>query len=241
MTLLILVLIASIAVVRLDVILHYAIRTHGSLLIGAPVSVSKVNVNIKKGTIELLDVVVKNPSEIGDGEAVNIPKVTIRSKLFNLIKRPMIIDKIVIQDPTINIEYSKGTSNLSLLKNSVASQSNSYNHIDKVSVNHSESSIIVKVLTINNINLHAEYAVIRGSAKLGSITINDMGEQPLAYEVMLYQALDQIGKKIDLRGQIELNIAGEKFKLSKTSKKITQDIKKELSYHLKNSLDKIFS
>ena len=118
-----LVVIVVVAVVLLlgniDKIVKGALEGIGSELLGVPVTVAAVEINIKSGSGQITGLTIANPAGY-EGNAFQMDMVRLGINLGSLGKQPLIIDELNIKSPVVRLEVKEdGSSNLQALMNNM--------------------------------------------------------------------------------------------------------------------------
>ena len=115
-----LVVVAGIAlyllVGNLDKILKGAIEGAGSELLGVPVTVASVELDLKGGTGQISGITVANPAGYQAINAFQMDMIRLGIDLGSLNKQPIVIKELNIQSPTVELEVNEqGGSNMQVL------------------------------------------------------------------------------------------------------------------------------
>ena len=105
---------------NLDKILKGALEGVGSELLGVPVTVSSVELELKKGRGQISGFTIANPPGFSDKNAFQMDTIRLGLNLASLNKQPLLIDELAIQSPVIELEAkADGSSNLQTLLNNI--------------------------------------------------------------------------------------------------------------------------
>ncbi len=116
----ILALIAGIAVFilvgNLDKIVKGGLETVGSNLLGVPVKVASVNIELKSGTGQISGLSIANPAGFPGANAFQMDTIRLGINIKSLSKQPLVINELIIQDPRVRLDVNNdGSSNLQKL------------------------------------------------------------------------------------------------------------------------------
>jgi len=235
-------LIGGIVFVKIDALLHHAINTHGSELLGVEVRIKKINLDIMKGNLQIMGLAVKNPAGFSAGDALYIPKIIVKSKLPNLFRKPAVIDRVSAQSPEINFELKNGANNITALKKAVvnnAAKMDSKASKKQGSVDEG-SKFMIRNIDIKDIRLNADLKLINENLELGDISLKGVeNDKPVPYQELVQQLLNQLLSRISKKTQLNVNIGGMKINIMQSPKEIKKEIHNELKHYLKGTLDKI--
>lgn len=239
-----LLLVSGLVLVKIDTIIHQAINTYGSQLLGVNVNIKKVNVDFMNSNITIYDLSVKNPVGFSNRDALYIPKINIKSKISNLTQHPIIIEDIIANSPTVNFELTAKDNNISALKRHLMAKKSSSPSHHKASSS-SETNpypFVFQHILISDIKLNAELQITQKTVDLGDISIlGTKHNKPIPYEDIVQQVLDQLTTRILKNQHFNVNIAGVNINLLKSPKEIKEEVHNELQHYLKNTLNKLIT
>lgn len=116
----VIVLIASgiyFVISRLDYLVARAIERSGSKATQTSVTVSGVDISLRKGTGSIDGLVVANPEGFGSPNAFSLNNITLNIEIGSLRKEPIVINMIKIAEPVVTAEISKdGSNNINVLR-----------------------------------------------------------------------------------------------------------------------------
>ena len=123
-----LVVVASLAffvlVGNLDKILKGAIESIGSELLGVPVTVSSVKLDLKSGTGQISGFTIANPQGYTAKNAFEMNAIRLGVDIGSLGTQPIVISELNIQSPKVELEAREdGSSNLQTLLNNIEKNS----------------------------------------------------------------------------------------------------------------------
>jgi len=119
-----LVIVASLAffvlVGNLDKILKGAVESIGSELLGVPVTISSVELDLKSGSGQISGFTIANPPGYTAKNAFQMNSIRLGVDIGSLGKQPIVISELNIQDPIVDLEAREdGSSNLQTLLNNI--------------------------------------------------------------------------------------------------------------------------
>ena len=101
---------------NLDKILKGAIEGAGSELLGVPVTVASVELDLKSGTGQISGITVANPAGYQAVNAFQMDMIRLGLDLGSLKKQPIVIRELNIQSPSVDLEVNEqGGSNMQTL------------------------------------------------------------------------------------------------------------------------------
>ncbi len=123
-----LVIVASLAffvlVGNLDKILKGALESIGSELLGVPVTVSAVKLDLKSGTGQISGFTIANPPGYSAKNAFQMDSIRLGIDIGSLGKQPIVMSELNIQSPKVELEAREdGSSNLQTLLNNIEKNS----------------------------------------------------------------------------------------------------------------------
>jgi hypothetical protein len=119
-----LVVVIVVAVVLLlgniDKIVKGALEGVGSELLGVPVTVAAVEINLKSGSGQISGLTIANPPGYTAQNAFQMDMIRLGLNLGSLGKQPLVIDELNIKSPVVELEAKKdGSSNLQTLLDNI--------------------------------------------------------------------------------------------------------------------------
>ncbi len=109
---------------NLDKILKGAIEGAGSELLGVPVTVASVELDLKSGTGQISGITVANPAGYQAVNAFQMDMIRLGLDLGSLKKQPIVIKELNIQSPTVDLEVNEqGSSNMQTLIDNIKKNS----------------------------------------------------------------------------------------------------------------------
>jgi len=123
-----LVIVAAIAlyllVGNLDKILKGAIEGAGTELLGVPVTVAAVELDLKSGMGQISGITVGNPAGYQAKNAFQMDNIRLGLDLSSLRKQPIVIRELTIQSPKVDLEVNEqGNSNMQTLLDNIKKNS----------------------------------------------------------------------------------------------------------------------
>lgn len=105
---------------NLDKIIKSALEDVGSELLGVPVAVSAVELELKSGAGQITGFSIANPPQYTDKNAFQMDTIRLGIDLGSLGSQPTVIDELTIQSPIIELEVkADGSSNLQTLLDNI--------------------------------------------------------------------------------------------------------------------------
>ncbi len=112
-----LVVIAIVALVillgSLDKIVKGVIEESGSELMGVPVTVADININVFGGAAQITGLKIPNPAGYTTEDAFKMDLIRLDIGLLSLLKSPIVIEELIIDSPVVTLEVKQDSqSNL---------------------------------------------------------------------------------------------------------------------------------
>lgn len=109
---------------NLDKILKGAIEGAGSELLGVPVTVESVELDLKSGMGQISGITIANPVGYKAANAFRMDMIRLGLDLSSLRKQPIVIRELNIQSPTVDLEVNEqGGSNMQTLLDNIKQNS----------------------------------------------------------------------------------------------------------------------
>lgn len=109
---------------NLDKIIKGALEGIGSELLGVPVTVSSVKLDLKSGTGEISGFYIANPSGYQAKNAFQVDTIRLGLDLGSLGKQPLVVNDLDISSPVVELEAKQdGSSNLKTLLDNIEKNS----------------------------------------------------------------------------------------------------------------------
>lgn len=109
---------------NLDKILKGALENIGSELLGVPVTVSAVKLDLKSGTGQISGFTIANPPGYSAKNAFQMNSIRLGIDIGSLGKQPIVMSELNIQSPKVELEAREdGSSNLQTLLNNMEKNS----------------------------------------------------------------------------------------------------------------------
>ena len=109
---------------NLDKILKGAIEGAGSELLGVPVTVASVELDLKSGMGQISGITIANPVGYKAANAFLMDTIRLGLDLSSLRKQPIVIRELNIQSPTVDLEVNEqGGSNMQTLLDNIKQNS----------------------------------------------------------------------------------------------------------------------
>ena len=234
-----LVIVASLAFIvlvgNLDKILKGAIESIGSDLLGVPVTISAVEIDLKSGSGQISGFTIANPPGYTAKNAFQMNKIRLEIDIGSLGKQPIVISELNIQNPKVELEAREdGSSNLQTLLNNI--EKNSAQADKKAAEQQPETEGVKKgeplrisfnKLSISGVTVNA----IVPSQEPDQVVIPDIVMENVGGASGLTPA--EVGSLIigDIIGQSLKSALGKKFteKVSEATKDLVDDIRRKLT------------
>ncbi len=111
---------------NLDSIVANVIENVGTEVLGTPVKVSKVSLDLTGGKAAISGLTIKNPPGYSDPNVFSMDDVAVNIDIASLGKNPLVIKEILIRQPKVFAEVNKeGVSNLQVLSKNIEASSSS--------------------------------------------------------------------------------------------------------------------
>ena len=105
---------------NLDTIVQSTVEDVGSELLGVPVKVASVNIELKTGSGRISGLTIANPPGFSNENAFQMDTITLGIKLRSLKKQPLVINELSIIRPVVRLEVNADTSsNLNILLDNI--------------------------------------------------------------------------------------------------------------------------
>jgi hypothetical protein len=109
---------------NLDKIMKGALEGVGTELLGVPVTVGAVDIELKSGSGQITGLTVANPPGYQDANGFKMDMIRLGINLGSLGKQPIVIDELSIKSPVVELEVKEdGSSNLQTLLNNIKQNS----------------------------------------------------------------------------------------------------------------------
>ncbi len=105
---------------NLDTIVQSTVEDVGSELLGVPVTVASVDIELKTGSGRISGLTIANPPGFSDKNAFQMDTITLGIKLRSLKKQPLVINELSIIRPVVRLEVNAdSSSNLNILLDNI--------------------------------------------------------------------------------------------------------------------------
>lgn len=117
------------------------IEQYGAELTGNPVTVEKVRISPFNGSGTIYGLTVENPDGFSDGHAVSINQISLKVDLLTLISDEVVIEELLIDEMTMNVEQNVTRNNLFII----------LNHMNEVTETETtETGLIIELFRLNS-------------------------------------------------------------------------------------------
>lgn len=179
-------------VLSINPIIEKAVNTYGPKMADTDVRLGKASVSFLSGSGSLSDLFVGNPEGFTSPSSMELGDINIRVDKNSLTKQTVVIEKIVITDPTITYETKGKINNIQTLLNNVkknvggssdsssgsSSPKNSDGAADKAEAD-SGKKLVIKELIITGGQINLVMPMLGGknvTLPMGDIRMTDIGE-----------------------------------------------------------------
>ena len=102
---------------RLDSLVASAIETHGTEIVGAPVRVGSVNIDLTGGRGTIRGLRIGNPDGFSRGDALRLGEIRLDLDAGSVTETPIVINELRIAEPVARFEVdARGRSNFARLQ-----------------------------------------------------------------------------------------------------------------------------
>jgi hypothetical protein len=109
---------------NLDKILKGAIEGVGAELLGVPVTVAEVRLDLKSGVGQINGMRIANPDGFQAANAFQMDTIRLAVDIRSLTSQPLVIDELTISNPVVDLEAkADGTTNLQQLLDNISNNS----------------------------------------------------------------------------------------------------------------------
>ena len=105
---------------NIDKIVKGALEGVGSELLGVPVKVASVKIELKSGSGQITGLTIANPTGYSAPNAFQMDMIRLGLNLGSLGKQPIVVDELKVVNPVVQLEVKKdGSSNLKTLQDNI--------------------------------------------------------------------------------------------------------------------------
>lgn len=105
---------------NIDKIVKGALEGVGSELLGVPVKVASVKIELKSGSGQITGLTIANPTGYSAPNAFQMDMIRLGFNLGSLGKQPIVVDELKVVNPVVQLEVKEdGSSNLKTLQDNI--------------------------------------------------------------------------------------------------------------------------
>lgn len=105
---------------NIDKIVKGALEDVGSELLGVPVKVASVKIELKSGSGQITGLTIANPTGYSAPNAFQMDMIRLGLNLGSLGKQPIVVDELKVVNPVVQLEVKEdGSSNLKTLQDNI--------------------------------------------------------------------------------------------------------------------------
>lgn len=172
--------------------IKYALETEGSAMTGSKVAVQGVDLSLLGSSLSLSGVKLDNPQGFTAPRALSLGEVSLNLDRSSLMSDEIVINRLLLDKPSITFERGQGSSNLEIIKKAVDK------YLPQTDETAPVKTVLIKELLINGAELTYN---MKPGGKMQSMTLPDVSVQNIGSgeggEGVSYQvAIDQIVAQI---------------------------------------------
>ena len=179
-----LLVVVSIVINRIDPIVKYGLEEYGPKLLGAPVTVQKVDFSLLKMRFELKDLVVGNPEGYNTDNAISVGRVFVKVRVKSLFTKMIEVNQILVEAPEITYEVGLGNSNIGTLLENVekatASDKEEEEKPEEEVDDGDGRKVVIDEVKVSDGKIRLSAKILQGLAApvpLPTITLHDIGKE----------------------------------------------------------------
>jgi hypothetical protein len=138
----------------LNSVVKKAVETVGPKVTGVDVRLGSALISPWSGSGKLSDLLIANPPGYPASTAIRVGSISVVVDKASLLADPIVINRIVIENPALNLEGTLQGSNLGKILDNVKSRTSSGSR-EENPANGKTRKFIVKEVVISGVNLHA--------------------------------------------------------------------------------------
>lgn len=220
--------------------LRYVVNTKVSEALGVKVNVDKVNLKILENTVEIIGLKISNPTGFSSNYAAYVPKITAKFNIRDLMHKPILVNEINLFDPVVRLELNKLGNNLSSLRKNIPASASHDSSNGALKESEDKTEVAIKLITINNICLHADLGFISKDVKLRNISINGIENNAvIPYKVLIASVLENIISQALDNPNLEAQIFAD-LSTPQSKKEIRGAMKNIVVNQLKGQINRLF-
>ncbi len=144
--------------------IKYAVESQGTAFTDTKVGVKNVDLSLFGGSLSLSGITLQNPKGFTSPDAMSLGQVRVDVDRNSLFSKEIVINRILLDKPSITFERGQGSSNLEILKKAIDS------HVPKSQSGESPVTVLVRELLVKNAQLNYN---LKPGAKLKSLVLPD--------------------------------------------------------------------
>ncbi len=223
-------------------LIEKTITTVGSNVLETNVNVAKVDFSPFNGNLTIKGLSVANPAGFSTGNAIYLGEATIKIDKSSIPTNKIIIEKIIIDSPEINIVGKPGSTNLATLKNTITGEKTASieqpttKNSNTVSASNNNQKVEIKYFSFKNGKVSASFEGLANtkSVDLPTIEMHNIGQDnnadaTQAFEKIIIEVI-KVSQRTALSGA---GFEGQLENLKSELKEKTKDIRKNIINKLK--------
>ncbi len=251
------VIVAALIIMNLGSLIRKGVEIQGPLIAGVPVKLAGVDISILGASVEIKGLQVGNPEGFSAPEALSLSKVFIDVETSSVLSDKIVIERILIEDPSVTYEQTLSTNNFSKIQSNVNRYAEKFQSKPSVSPEKKtdgsssssepakEKKFLVKVLDIKGGSVNFSAKILGGKSL--SFPLVDVHAENIGYDkdgvsatelsVIIFDSLTKSVLKAVSEG-----MSGTKGLLNKAADGATDSVDgvKKKSSELIDSVKKLF-
>jgi len=172
--------------------IKYALETEGSAMTESKVAVQGVDLSLLGGSLSLTGLTLDNPQGFTTPRALTMGEVSVNIDRNSLMSDKIIVNRILLDKPSITFERGQGSSNLEIIKKTLDK------YIPRTETTEPTKTVLIKELLINGAELTYN---MKPGGQLRTLTLPDAkvqnissgeGGEGVSYQVAIDQIVDQM-------------------------------------------------
>lgn len=173
--------------------IKYALESEGTAITENDVTVEKVDLSLFGGSLSLAGLELKNPKGFTAPNAMSLGEVRVDVDRDSLFSDEIVVDRILLDKPSLTFERGQGSSNLEIIKQAID------RHVPQTEESGEPAvTVLVRELLVKGATLNYN---LKPGAKLKSLTLPDAmvenissgeGGEGVSVEVAIDQIVDQM-------------------------------------------------
>lgn len=156
-----------------DRALRVAIETVGTKVLKVPVTLEKISFSIRKGTVDMENLVVANPAGYEHPNLLELGHLSVEADIRSFLSDTVVIKNIILNDMTVVIEQKGFTNNIQTVLNSLPTPAEKKDKPAEKTEKDAKPSkqLVIDNLEITNIKVKAKLLPLPGRAGTVSLTV----------------------------------------------------------------------